>query len=249
MTKDEVEKKLAELGKDRHWLANETGYSYDSLKNLLAPKARELSFAMTEKIKQAFNSLEKTIDTIDPVNDLIMRPTYEQFLRWNKIALSEGKLIEDWAFDELEEAAAEYFAEQQINITTMPQAKPNIWAAAGEPIHADCIEWNDKEGIVTVGAVGNSMVPLVEDGETLIMKHRSKSRSPFMKKGLIYLVCIEGKYTIKKYGTRPARPDEKDAEYLTQSGTVGQLLSLNQDHDPIDITTTDVKWDAWYQPK
>lgn len=48
--------------------------------------------------------------TSSATNIIIMRPSYDQFQRWNRAALSEGKTIEDWAFDGLEEMAAEHFA-------------------------------------------------------------------------------------------------------------------------------------------
>ena len=112
MTKEEIEIALTKIGKDRQWLAAETGYTYQTLTNRLAPNANELSFAMEAKIKQALEPyISNGKKQIDPVNDLIMRPTYDQLKRWNKVALAEGKILEDWAFDELEEAANEYFSE------------------------------------------------------------------------------------------------------------------------------------------
>lgn len=42
-------------------------------------------------------------------NNLILRPTYDQFKRWNKKALDEGKIIEDWALEGLEKMADDYF--------------------------------------------------------------------------------------------------------------------------------------------
>jgi len=40
---------------------------------------------------------------------MILRPTHDQFQRWNRAALQDGKTIEDWAFDGLERMAAEQF--------------------------------------------------------------------------------------------------------------------------------------------
>lgn len=48
---------------------------------------------------------------------MLLRPTHEQFNRWNRAALREGKTIEDWAFEGLERMAEEYFA-------TSGKAKP-----------------------------------------------------------------------------------------------------------------------------
>jgi len=40
---------------------------------------------------------------------MILRPTHEQFQRWNRAALMAGQTIEDWAFDGLERMAAKQF--------------------------------------------------------------------------------------------------------------------------------------------
>ncbi|MES2980763.1 MAG: hypothetical protein V4727_00490 [Verrucomicrobiota bacterium] len=41
---------------------------------------------------------------------IVISPTEEQFRNWNRAALDEGQLIEDWAVDSLEKAADLHFA-------------------------------------------------------------------------------------------------------------------------------------------
>lgn len=41
---------------------------------------------------------------------IVISPTETQFRLWNRAALDENQLIEDWALDSLEKAAAEHFA-------------------------------------------------------------------------------------------------------------------------------------------
>ena len=47
-------------------------------------------------------------------NSLVFTPSHTQFLRWNKAALQEGKTIEEWAFDGLEQIADELLAPQEL---------------------------------------------------------------------------------------------------------------------------------------
>lgn len=54
MTKKQIDQRLSQMGKDRYWLAAEAGYTYDTLRNCLAPNAKDLSFAMEAKISRVF---------------------------------------------------------------------------------------------------------------------------------------------------------------------------------------------------
>lgn len=55
----DVDPRLAALGKDRRWLAEQTGYSYDSLRNLLAPKrAHQITERMLSTMRRAIEDEE-----------------------------------------------------------------------------------------------------------------------------------------------------------------------------------------------
>jgi transcriptional regulator with XRE-family HTH domain len=125
--------------------------------------------------------------------------------------------------------------------------KAHILAAAGSPLVADVIDWEGEDATILVKAVGLSMSPLISDGEIITMKLKKASRSPYMKKGLIYLIEYDGGYTIKRYNTRPATPDEL-AEEWSENGKVKQLESLNPDFPPI-IIKQDIEWVAWLPEK
>lgn len=117
---------------------------------------------------------------------------------------------------------------------------------AGSGIEAEVIDWSAADDQIRVQINGLSMSPKFHDGDVISMMQRGRSRSPFMKKGLIYLVEYDGGKMVKRYNTRQARPDEKDADYLTPTGTVGVLESENPDYKPIDITGP-IDWFAWFQ--
>ena len=131
------------------------------------------------------------------------------------------------------------------NITPLPKKKANLMAAAGSSIDAEVLDWGMGSDTVSVQIVGDSMSPKFSDGDVIDMRHRDGARSPFMKKGLIYLVHYDGGYMVKRYNTRKARADEKDADYLTPNGTVGRLESINPGFPTLDITGP-CKWDAWF---
>ena len=126
------------------------------------------------------------------------------FNSWNKAALRDGKIMEDWIRDTLENAAQEEF--EPRNVTPMPTTKKSahIMAAAGQPLEAEVLDWGEEgdDGRVRVKISGLSMDPKFADGDTVEMLPKRFSRSPFMKKGLIYLVEYDGGYTVKRYNTR-----------------------------------------------
>lgn len=122
--------------------------------------------------------------------------------------------------------------------------KAHLMAAAGPGIMAEVIDWEGEGDTVSVKICGNSMFPLLNDGDVIDMTHKKSSRSPFMKKGLIYLVQLDGEWMVKRYDTRKAKPDEKGADYLTSHGTVGVLKSENPEFKDIDITGP-CEWAAW----
>ncbi len=118
-------------------------------------------------------------------------------------------------------------------------------AAAGSPILAEIMDWDGAHDTVLVKINGLSMVPLLNDGDVIEMKHRKASRNPFMKKGLIYLVEYDGGYTVKRYNTRPARPDEAGEEWV-EAGRVKLLESVNPEFPEI-IIKQPVEWIAWME--
>ena len=208
----------------------------------------EMPFDLIRGTLENSKELEFTEQEWSIITTLSIREGYSTPQKWI-VAQIRGYLRAITHLEQNKKEEPTKLAVEQENNYNFTRNTYDLLAAAGSPIMSGDIQWDNPNGIVKIKAAGDSMVPLVENGGILEMKHISKSRSPYMKKGLIYLVCIEGGHTIKKYGTRPATKEEEEAEYLTQSGTVGQLLSLNKSHPPIDITTTDFKWEAWYESK
>lgn len=195
--------------------------------------------------------------TIIPQN-LVLEFTRQEFRDICSAAAKDNLSPNEWSEKQLKqlvygdiEEIASYLSEFPTSMVaeTGPKyttkKKAHIMAAAGSGIAAEVIDWEGTDGTVNVRACGDSMAPKFQDGDIITFRHKSTSRSPYMKKGLIYLVQLAGDWMIKRYNTRPATEEEKTAEYLTSSGTVGILESLNPTHKPIDITSP-CEWAAWY---
>lgn len=200
------------------------------------PSVRAHVTAFMERY-DAEKAAEAAKELVDVIN---LEVTPEQFDTWNKAALEEGLIIREWAIKGLDEMAREEFS----NITPLPK-KADIMAAAGPGIAAEVIDWQGENDTVSVKICGESMSPLFEDGQIIEMKHKRASRSPFLKKGLIYLVELEGEWMVKRYDNRKPKPEEKDAEYLTATKRVGILKSENPAFQDIDITGP-FEWAAWF---
>lgn len=123
--------------------------------------------------------------------------------------------------------------------------RPHLLAAAGSPIGAEVLDWDEESGVVRVQVAGLSMLPLINDGEVIEMWHKSTSRNPYMKKGLIYLVEYDGGYTVKRYNTRRAYDHEKGEDWV-ERGRVKILESINPDFSEI-IIKQPLEWVAWYE--
>lgn len=137
-------------------------------------------------------------------------------------------------------------------VVPMPQ-RSHITAAAGSPLGAEVEEWDDANDIVRVRISGLSMVPLFNDGDVIAMNHKRGARSQFMKKGLIYLVEYKGGYTVKRYNTRPATPEEieEGISYVSKGDNktkVRVLESLNPEFPEI-VIKDEADWVAWFDPK
>ena len=248
MNKDELLKKLKNLNKDRHWIAEASGYDYRTVNNKLGPSGK-ISGRMMNAFERAILEEERrhNIDTTSPnesVWDLVM------FSGREVAEINEGRRlggyekVEDLYHDAVMDFCDSLVASES-NITPIPKKKATLMAAAGSPIMADVIDWEGDDDIVCVKIVGNSMFPKFSDGEVIDFKHKRASRSPFMKKGLIYLISYNGGHMVKKYNTRKALPEEEGADFLTSHGTVGQLNSINPEFAPVDITGP-CEWDAWF---
>ena len=87
-------------------IAQETGNSKQTISNWKSngiPKGKEFGL-------RSFMQRQLRSDTEDIRHRMILEPSRAQFNRWNKASLAANKTIEEWAFDGLEEMAADYYS-------------------------------------------------------------------------------------------------------------------------------------------
>lgn len=253
VTKETVLDWLKAHNRSRDWLAEKCGAARGTVNNwLVSPRPIPAKAALIiERLMEADAAREA--EESDIPQNLVLEFSKEQFSEICDAALAAHQKPRDWAEDQLmrladadiEEIAAEI---RQYKMPVRPSmvAEAHIMAAAGPGIAAEVVDWNCADDQVRVRIVGDSMAPLFADGQVIEMMHKKISRSPYMKKGLIYLVELEGEWMVKRYDTREPREDEQGAEYLTNSGSVGILKSENPDFADIDITGP-FEWSAWYE--
>lgn len=240
---EEIDARLKKIEKDREWLAASTGRKLSSIKVSLAPNAdpKNRSEMLQRVLSDAIEKEEVAQrSSVRLPDQLALAPTADEFNAWCRAyKASQAETLKEWAIDELNKAAAEWAASKVSQFPT----KAHILAAAGSPISAEVTDWDGADDTVMVRISGLSMSPLINDGDVIPMKHKRASRNPFMKKGLIYLVAYDGGYTVKRYNTRPAKPDEKGEEWV-EKGKVKVLESINPDFPEIVIKQP-LEWVAW----
>lgn len=120
MKRNEVDPKLAQIGKDRHWLASVTGFSYDYIRNSLAPKAKELTFPMHTKITQAFEQYETS--HMPSRTNITCHPTDKEREEWARAGIIDDDKFHDFAISRINKLAESINSIEELNI--MRQKSP-----------------------------------------------------------------------------------------------------------------------------
>lgn len=254
ITPEAINEWLKKNNRDRDWLANQLGTSTGTVSNWLAkgkprpipePTIRLIERLMCDDLLEAPQFSLEEAKLIRAAMEQHNYQTYREFVRdaviGNARRLSQAGLSVYITAPEPD--LSNKVAEEETPYRFTP--KPHILAAAGSPILADVIDWDGADDTVLVKINGLSMVPLLNDGDVIAMKHRKASRNPYMKKGLIYLVQYDGGYTVKRYNSRPATADESGEEWV-EAGRVKVLESINPEFPEI-IIKQPMEWIAWLE--
>jgi hypothetical protein len=127
----EIAARLEALGKNRAWLAQESGRKPDSVRVALAPNATEskrselLQKALSDAIER-----EEAAQAIRPVlpDRLSLEPSKEEFNAWCRAyKASPQDTLDQWAIAQLNSAAREWQAAGNGGLVSMPtpQAPPS----------------------------------------------------------------------------------------------------------------------------
>ncbi|MEO0797409.1 MAG: LexA family transcriptional regulator [Verrucomicrobiota bacterium] len=163
--------------------------------------------------------------------------------------------------DTTEEPDIDDEIEVEVN-EPIQMTKPEQWhtlpcygVAAGSPISGDEFDAEFKfdysKDHFAVKVFGNSMEPMIDDGQIVIVRTLESLNNPNVKKGEIYCFQVKGERTLKRYNTRPATQEEIDTglSYTSPRGTqrVKILESINPDYPEIVLREGDEML-GWYDP-
>ena len=106
---DEIDQRLAKLGRNRKWLVEVTGRSDHAIRSALAPKATKksrsalLQKALTDAIeREEMNQLKKP----ELVKSITLEPSIDEYRLWSEaFKISPHSTIEEWAKASLNEAS------------------------------------------------------------------------------------------------------------------------------------------------
>lgn len=237
----------------REWLADQCGVAKTTVDQWLSKK--EIPVAQHHKIAQLMGQSDETEES---ETSLIRVPFPDDLLeKAHKAASIVSTEFQAYCSLAIRHHAENLLKQKEVE-KTVPLSvvedepvevpvlkKAHIMAAAGLGIMAEVVDWDENSPTINVKICGDSMEPLFSDGDVIEMHNRKFSRTPFMKKGLIYLVNLDGELMVKRYETRKPRKDEKDAEYLNDFGMVPFLASENPAFDEI-IIDGNFHWIGWY---
>lgn len=109
-TKKQVEQALTQVGKDRKWLAEASGYSYFSVRDCLAPEGKKLSARMFAAFMKAIADSKQDAPLAGPVlPDRITISVEPARMDTYLEASAHARMdLKAWAIHELDRAAKEW---------------------------------------------------------------------------------------------------------------------------------------------
>ncbi len=111
--KKQIDDALSEIGKDRKWLAEVSGYSYFSVRDCLAPDGKKLSTRMERAFREAIQSIKDTMGAPPPLPDRITLEVHPYRMNaYLAASIAENQDVKSWAIDKLNDAAERWRMEQ-----------------------------------------------------------------------------------------------------------------------------------------
>lgn len=104
---EEIDARLAALGKDRKWLAEVTGRSEGSIRAALAPNSapKNRTALLQKALTDAIEAAEKQGAELVP-DQVTLTASHEEFDAWRRAyKASDSDTLKEWAIDALNQAA------------------------------------------------------------------------------------------------------------------------------------------------
>lgn len=242
---DEIDSRLEKLGLDRAWLAENTPYSADYIRTVLAPNSTRRTERVMQILSDAIEREEayRRAQVAPPVlpNRITVEPTVGEFDAWDRASRAAGSAsLAEWAIQELNKAADAWFSKitpiaGERAIAAFPARL--LRAAAGYPILADAeVIEHDRDlgdGRFLLELRGDSMEPRFHDLQRVILRDRATLKRPLLKYGQLYCFIHDGAACFKQWAK-----DDSGRKVLR---------SLNPEHAdiPADHST---EWIGWFDP-
>jgi SOS-response transcriptional repressor LexA len=250
---DDMNDRLAKLGKNRAWLVESSKRSAGAIRSALAPNAnpQHRSELLQKALSDAIEREEANQATATPIllpDRITLEVPAAKFDAYSRAAADvQGRTVKEWAIEELDRAAEAWHAAQtkirqfpSSTITSFPEV-PLLRAAAGMPILADA-EMVEPDRALGAGRFllelrGDSMEPRFRDRQRVVMRDRSTLKRPVLKYGELYCFVHDGQACFKQWAKaddgrkvlRSLNPDHADIEATEETGWIGWL-------DPADNT-------------
>ena len=114
---EEIDKRLAALGKDRAWLAENTPYSSDYIRTVLAPKSTRRTSRVLQILSEAIEREELKNEDIKtqcdfPPDRITVEVSSERLDRYLEAADLADQQLKPWIISELNKAAEEWLAKK-----------------------------------------------------------------------------------------------------------------------------------------
>ena len=126
----QIDARLASIGKDRAWLAENTPYSADYIRTVLAPNSKRrtervlqvLTAAIAREEAAQQQSREGEASTPQPPlrDHIVLEVPPATHDQWAAAAAAQGKALKPWAIEELNHAAAEWHQSRQLRVAEDP---------------------------------------------------------------------------------------------------------------------------------
>lgn len=116
MTFTEIPARMAALGVNREWLAQQCDYSERTVASILAPNGNPAN--KTDKaLRRIWEALDREEERQKKPKELpetaafLIRPTHEEFPLWNQASAEQRMTLEQWAIQGLNQYSEEFLDE------------------------------------------------------------------------------------------------------------------------------------------
>jgi hypothetical protein len=117
---ENIDARLADMGKDRAWLAQVTPYSADYIRTVLAPNSKRRTNRVMQILLDAIEREEaerskplEILTPAKPMDHVVLEISPDRHALWTEAANHDSQDLKPWAIDTINKAAEEWKAKQK----------------------------------------------------------------------------------------------------------------------------------------